>query len=302
MRTLRALLPAILAALLLVLAAHAGARAQSLGDTIAPFAENSFPKTEAAIVALTASGDPRSQAVIEALRDGNLVVDPADKHLYIKSAAGVIDAATGEPVAAPPEGLKPVRLNNKIRGAINGALGALTLLAPDAGKRMAAAKAVFASRDATALPALEAALAKETNAAIKRAMEDARAALLVSQPGMAEADQIAAVATIRAHGGQEALALLTLVPADAPPAVRSAADAAIGVIEGELAVWSLAQNAWYGLSLGSVLLLAAIGLAITFGVMGVINMAHGEMVMLGAYTTFVVQDNIRDHAPWLFDW
>ena len=50
------------------------------------------------------------------------------------------------------------------------------------------------------------------------------------------------------------------------------------------------QNAWYGLSLGSVLLLAAIGLAITFGVMGVINMAHGEMVMLGAYTTFVVQE------------
>ena len=55
------------------------------------------------------------------------------------------------------------------------------------------------------------------------------------------------------------------------------------------------QNAWYGLSLGSVLLLAAIGLAITFGVMGVINMAHGEMVMLGAYTTFVVQEMIRAH-------
>ena len=62
------------------------------------------------------------------------------------------------------------------------------------------------------------------------------------------------------------------------------------------------QNLWYGLSLGSVLLLAAIGLAITFGVMGVINMAHGEMVMLGAYTTFVVQEVIRTQAPWLFDW
>ena len=61
------------------------------------------------------------------------------------------------------------------------------------------------------------------------------------------------------------------------------------------------QNAWYGLSLGSVLLLAAIGLAITFGVMGVINMAHGEMVMMGAYTTFVVQELIRTHNPGLFD-
>ena len=64
--------------------------------------------------------------------------------------------------------------------------------------------------------------------------------------------------------------------------------------------WPL-QNVWYGLSLGSVLLLAAIGLAITFGVMGVINMAHGEMVMLGAYTTFVVQEVIRTLAPGLFD-
>jgi urea transport system permease protein len=62
------------------------------------------------------------------------------------------------------------------------------------------------------------------------------------------------------------------------------------------------QNAWYGLSLGSVLLLAAIGLAITFGVMGVINMAHGEMVMIGAYCTFVVQEVIRTRYPGLFDY
>ena len=73
-------------------------------------------------------------------------------------------------------------------------------------------------------------------------------------------------------------------------------------IEQRLALWNIAQNLWYGLSLGSVLLLAAIGLAITFGVMGVINMAHGEMVMIGAYTTFVVQEAIRTSAPWLFDY
>src|SRR5262249_30049568 len=68
------------------------------------------------------------------------------------------------------------------------------------------------------------------------------------------------------------------------------------------ALWNALQNAWYGLSLGSVLLLAAIGLAITFGVMGIINMAHGEMVMLGAYTTFVVQELIRTYNPALFDY
>ena len=84
--------------------------------------------------------------------------------------------------------------------------------------------------------------------------------------------------------------------------MRQAAGSAGGKIRDNLAFWSALQNAWYGLSLGSVLLLAAIGLAITFGVMGVINMAHGEMVMLGAYTTFVVQEYIRAYNPALFDY
>ena len=82
----------------------------------------------------------------------------------------------------------------------------------------------------------------------------------------------------------------------------AAAKAGVEAIQKRLALWDLVQNAWYGLSLGSVLLLAAIGLAITFGVMGVINMAHGEMVMVGAYVTFVVQETIRNRAPGLFDY
>ena len=85
-------------------------------------------------------------------------------------------------------------------------------------------------------------------------------------------------------------------------ALKDAATAAIARINETLAFWDVGQNIWYGISLGSVLLLAAIGLAITFGVMGVINMAHGEMVMLGAYTTFVVQELIRTSSPGLFDW
>ena len=82
--------------------------------------------------------------------------------------------------------------------------------------------------------------------------------------------------------------------------MAKAAAAAAGSVQTTLALWSGVQNAWYGISLGSVLLLAAIGLAITFGVMGVINMAHGEMVMLGAYTTYVVQEVIRAKNPALF--
>src|SRR6185436_12990095 len=95
--------------------------------------------------------------------------------------------------------------------------------------------------------------------------------------------------------------LLAGLPPGQSPTVQKAAADAIASIDNRLALWSMVQNAWYGLSLGSVLLLAAIGLAITFGVMGVTNMAHGEMVMLGAYTTFVVQEVIRARWPWLFD-
>ena len=106
-----------------------------------------------------------------------------------------------------------------------------------------------------------------------------------------------AIDLIRERGDQEALSLLGGLPANAPAPVKQAAADAIASIQSSLAIWTAVQNAWYGLSLGSVLLLAAIGLAITFGVMGVINMAHGEMVMLGAYTTFVVQEVIRAHNP-----
>ena len=98
------------------------------------------------------------------------------------------------------------------------------------------------------------------------------------------------------------MALLSSLPADTPASVMRAARDAITSIQNQLAIWDAVQNAWYGLSLGSVLLLAAIGLAITFGVMGVINMAHGEMVMIGAYVTFVVQETIRTRYPGLFDY
>ncbi len=108
---------------------------------------------------------------------------------------------------------------------------------------------------------------------------------------------------LRDRGDQESLALLSSLPANTSrPRSHALAQEGVASIQNRLALWEVLQNAWYGLSLGSVLLLAAIGLAITFGVMGVINMAHGEMVMIGAYVTFVVQDLIRVHNPALFDY
>src|SRR5688572_27394104 len=133
-------------------------------------------------------------------------------------------------------------------------------------------------------------------------MAEARAAIVLFEAKAGEADKLAAIAVIRERSDQEARALLGSLPSGIAPAVQSAASAAIAAIDQHLARWRMVQDFWYGISLGSVLLLAAIGLAITFGVMGVINMAHGEMVMLGAYTTFLVQETIRTSAHGLFDY
>ncbi len=282
--------------------AGAGARAESFDDALAGFAADSYSDTEKAIEAIAASGNPRAAIVIGALQDARLFFNAGTKKVYVKTESGtLLDAATGEAAAGETiSDLKLVRINNRLRRAIEASLGSLTLLAPDPARRFEAAQAVFRSRDAAALPALDAALAKETDAGVKRALTEARAAVILNMSAAKQADQIEAVAIIRARADQDAVALLSALPAAASPAVTRAARDAVAAIQNGLVLWEAAQNAWYGLSLGSVLLLAAIGLAITFGVMGVINMAHGEMVMLGAYTTFAVQELIRSNDPALF--
>ena len=281
--------------------ARAQGNVQGYEDALTRFTTDSFDDTDAAINGVATSGNALAIMVIRALQEGRLLFNADQKKAYIRDTDGtILDAATGAPAAVAPTDLKPVRINNRLRRTIDAALGGLTLLAADPARRLEAARAVFKSKDASALPTIEVALAKETDAAVRKAMSEARAAVILFTADAKEADKIAAVAVIRERGDQEALGLLSSMPAGTPPAVLRAASEATSAIQKELAIWDTVQNAWYGLSLGSVLLLAAIGLAITFGVMGVINMAHGEMVMLGAYTTFVVQESIRQKAISLF--
>jgi urea transport system permease protein len=287
--------------LALLLLGSCGAEAESYEDALAKFAADSYNDTDAAIAGIAASGNALAASVLEGLQDARLFCGD-DKRVYLRDKTGkLIDAASGAPAEAAA-GLKPVRINNRIRRSIEAALGGLTLLAADPGKRLEAAQAVFKSKDGKALPALEQAIGKETDAGIKRALEDAKAAVLLYSAQASEGEKLEAVAQIRRRGDQDARGLLAALPGDLSDALRRTVADAIAAIDNRLAAWSVAQNLWYGLSLGSVLLLAAIGLAITFGVMGVINMAHGEMVMLGAYTTFLVQEVIRGTAPWLFDY
>ncbi len=282
----------------------ASAHAAPLDDALTHFTADDFDETLAGINEVIASGSPRAEIIIGALQNGQLMFSAEQKRVYIQDSAGkLFDAATGEAVAGePPADLDNVHLNNRVRGALDAAVGQLTLLSRDPDKRYAAAQAVFKSRAAGALPTVEKALAQETDNRVKVALEQARAAILLTTPGTSEADKLGAIAVVRDRGDQDALGLLADIPARETPVVAKAASDAISAIQTRLAIWDAVQNAWYGLSLGSVLLLAAIGLAITFGVMGVINMAHGEMVMLGAYVTYVVQEIIRNNAPALFDY
>ena len=167
--------------------------------------------------------------------------------------------------------------------------------------RLSAAQSMLKDGDPASLELLTTALVAETDPTIKLTMEGARAVILLKTDASLEEKQ-AAIETIAARGNRDAQAMLKNALADAPDELKPAITAVIDNIERNLATWQIGQNVWYGLSLGSVLLLAAIGLAITFGVMGVINMAHGEMVMLGAYTTFAVQEIIRQNFPGAIEW
>jgi urea transport system permease protein len=271
-------------------------------SAVAGFAADSYLDTDKAIGAVAATGDPLALPALQALQDGRLLFTTDPAAVFIRGADGALmDAVTGKPVDAAPAGLKPVRMNNRVRGTLAASLGTLTLLSSDPARRLSAAHEVFRSRDPAALPALATALGREQNPDVKAALADAQAAILATTADTPEAQRLAAIETLRARSGQEALTLLTSVASSSDGAVKAAAQAGVSSIQTRLTIWSNVQNVWYGMSLGSVLLLAAIGLAITFGVMGVINMAHGEMVMLGAYTTFVVQEVIREYAPALFD-
>ncbi len=258
-----------------------------------------FPQRVAAVKALAASGDPAVPEILKKLSDGQLYAPKTGGAVYVVEGDTVTDPLTGATVeGVPAASLTRLKLNNALRGAIGEAMSQLTLLSPDRTQRLAAARDILASGKADNLSLLDGALAKEQDAEIKAVMEQARAVIMLKTDVSIE-EKRKAIENVAARGNRDALTLLTAARAASPPDLLPLIDSEIAAIETKLAVWDVAQNIWYGLSLGSVLLLAAIGLAITFGVMGVINMAHGEMVMLGAYTTYVVQQALASYAPGL---
>ncbi len=300
------ILPALLAALV-TFAAPVSADESELRAVIAKFAQaEKFKETEAVIEEIATLGEPAAAAALNALSEGLLLVRESDGAVFVARGEGasveLLDPVTLESAGtAGQDGLRKVKIKNSIRRLIADVVSGLTLRAEDPTVRMEAAETLFQRPDPDMIETLDAVIAEETDADVRTAFVQARAAAVL-QSDRPDPEKLDAIAVLSERGGRDVLPILSAVSRSENQTLAAAAAAAIETVESALVFWDAAQNVWYGISLGSVLLLAAIGLAITFGVMGVINMAHGEMVMLGAYTTFTVQSIIRASFPELFDW
>jgi urea transport system permease protein len=283
--------------LILLLAAALPARAQDAFTTAIQGLGGNFNAQAEAVERLGTLADPRALPALRALNDGRLLRGP-DGTLLIRDGTALTDAATGAAVPAPESEPTRININNRVRGALRGALGRLQIISPDQTERLAAAEAVFRARSAENVPLLEAALARESVARIRDRMELALGAsrLAATDP----AAKLAGIEVLGASASPDARSILLEARATNPELLPQI-EAAVAAIDRRLAIRRVAETTFQGLSLGSVLLLAALGLAVTFGVMGVINMAHGEFVMLGAYTTVVLQEVLRD-IPALQPW
>jgi urea transport system permease protein len=293
-------------ALLLAAAQFVGARPAAAQDDAFAAAVNQlgngFGAQVEAINQLGALADARAVPLLRALGDGALAKRNSDNRIAILRDDGPVDAISGERLQPPErDAYAPIGINNRVRVALRGALGRLVLFSPDDAERQAAAEGVYRTRAADNLPLIERALAAERNPRIKDRLELALAATQLMSDD--QAVRRSGIATLGASSSPEARPLLVEVRGSATDAEFIAAvDAALAALDWRLRMASWGQTLFQGLSLGSVLLLAALGLAITFGVMGVINMAHGEMVMLGAYTTYFVQEIFRARFPGLVDY
>jgi urea transport system permease protein len=258
-----------------------------------------------AINALAATGDPKVAELLNALAEGE--VQTAGQRVLIVKGEAAVDAATGEKVSPLPNDRDDVVANNRLRGAIASALAALKLVSPDRGERLAAVKALQGGADPSLLPLVRTALEREQDPELKNAL-----GLIAAGLELRGDDKNARIEAIRklAESGNPSTKTLLLgllekgkdgAFSEPDEDVRYEAQKSLRAVEDRLAWGERAGLLFAGVSLGSILLLAALGLAITYGLMGVINMAHGELIMIGAYTTYVVQNLFRAHAPGAFD-
>jgi len=251
-----------------------------------------------ALRASVAGADEKTVQFIQALSDDAVKV-VAGKPLIVKDDKGVDPVSGAEQPL--PETAEDVMNNNRMRGEIDTALAALKLLSPDEAVRRDAVKTLQGEVDESKLPLLDKAFAQETVPALKDQLGLLRAAALLTSADVAKRLEAANLLAQSSLAATKTL-LLERLQAEADPAVKGALQLSLSKVEARLAWGDRLGALFSGISLGSILLLVALGLAITYGLMGVINMAHGELMMIGAYATYVVQGIFQKYFPGAFDW
>ena len=275
-------------------------------DLVLAVAAGDSDEQVAAVGKLVASGDAGVDTYFQALLEGEVQVAGGKRVLIVKDSQGV-DAASGEKVDPLPADLEDAIVNNRLRGTLEGARSALKLSSPDRAERLAAVKSLEDGAREGMLPLIAAALARETDAQIKQSLTLVQASIQLKSADAAV--RMAAVKALAQSDNPNTKMLLLgrlekkgEVYAEPDAAVRAAAQATLKAVQARLTTADRINQVFTGVSLGSILLLAALGLAITYGLMGVINMAHGELIMVGAYGTYLVQNLFRAQMPALFDW
>jgi len=296
--------------LLLALAGVVPVHAQSPADAnflsiLGELREASYSDKATIAERLSQTGHPSVRAVLTALLEDRLYFrgtdqNKADQKVFIVKTAdedplNLIDPLTLKPAgSAPADGFTKIGTNNGLRSTLRATVAHFSLASPDVAVRLDAVQEMSKSLDEPTVALLRERLAVETNSSVKKEISTALAlAALDGSDTNARLDAIATLSQSVSQDVRNRLALLVESESDAN--VRQAAAAAVKKIDHWRTFYSGIETLFFGLSLGSVLVLIAIGLAITFGVMGVINMAHGEMMMLGAYTTYVVQMVMPQH-------
>ena len=257
--------------------------------------------TDARVQALAKAmltADDKTASFLQALSDDAVKV-AGDKVFVVKDDKA-FDAVTSTEQALPDDA-EDVINNNRMRGEIDSALAALKLFSKDDAVRQAAVKQLQSDADESKLPLIEKALATEQNAAIKDQLGLVRAAALLSSADKLKRMEAAKLLATSGQANTKTM-LLARIDLETDSEVKAALGTALRQVESKLAWGDKLGAVFSGISLGSILLLVALGLAITYGLMGVINMAHGELMMIGAYATYVVQGLFQKFLPGAFDW
>ena len=258
---------------------------------------------DARIVALQAKlgkNDPGMIPFLQAMAADSVKV--SGQLVFIVDGDVAKDAVTGQTVALPADAEDVVN-NNRMSSEIEAFLAAGKLSSPDLDARKEGIDALSAVADESKLPIIDQALSTEKDAKLKALLEVVRAKALLAAAEPAR--RIEGARFLSEAGSPEARALLMerlQDDAETDPSVRQVLSIALDKVNSSLAWGERAGVVFTGISLGSILLLAALGLAITYGLMGVINMAHGELMMIGAYATFFIQNLFRQYLPDAFDW